>query len=289
MSVRTMARVWAGSRHGGTELLMLLAIADFADDEGNAYPAVQTLADKCRMGSRNANYILTALRESGELEVRLNEGPRGANRYRIVLESLGVQPISGVQAVAGVQCSSSTPAMGCTDPCNTVPHPLQPIADKPSLTTKETPGTTKKMRASKSRPMPEGFGVSDAVRAWAEREGFGLLEKHLEHFVGYAAAHGKTYVNWDQALMNAIRGNWAKLPAVPSKASGAPANWWQLAGFDGMHHANNHRCYEWNHQEFRDGQRISDARSAGRQRASLHSGFDQRDYREGIGPNGEIL
>ena len=33
MSVRTMARVWELSTHGGTELLMLLAIADFADDD----------------------------------------------------------------------------------------------------------------------------------------------------------------------------------------------------------------------------------------------------------------
>ena len=40
MSVRTMARVWEFSSHAGTDLLMLLALADFADDDGNAYPAV---------------------------------------------------------------------------------------------------------------------------------------------------------------------------------------------------------------------------------------------------------
>jgi len=37
MSVRTMARVWEQSQHAGTNLLMLLAIADFADDDGQAY------------------------------------------------------------------------------------------------------------------------------------------------------------------------------------------------------------------------------------------------------------
>ena len=36
MSVRTMAKVWESSRHAGSDLLMLLAIADFADDDGNA-------------------------------------------------------------------------------------------------------------------------------------------------------------------------------------------------------------------------------------------------------------
>jgi hypothetical protein len=33
----------------------------------------------------------------------------------------------------------------------------------------------------------------------------------LAHFVGYVKANGKTYADWDQALMNAIRGDWAKL------------------------------------------------------------------------------
>lgn len=84
MSVRTMARVWADSKHAGSELLMLLAIADFADDDGNAYPAVPTLAAKCRTTPRHANRLLSALRASGELEVRINEGPRGTNRYRVM-------------------------------------------------------------------------------------------------------------------------------------------------------------------------------------------------------------
>lgn len=85
MSVRTMARVWAESQQSGSHLLMLLAIADFADDDGNAYPSVTTLAEKCRMKARNAQVILAALRQSGELEVRENEGPRGTNLYCISL------------------------------------------------------------------------------------------------------------------------------------------------------------------------------------------------------------
>lgn len=62
MSVRTLSRVWDFSQHSGTHLLMMLAIADFADDDGRAYPAVPTLAKKCRMSSRNANLILAVLK-----------------------------------------------------------------------------------------------------------------------------------------------------------------------------------------------------------------------------------
>jgi hypothetical protein len=81
-----MARVWDLSKHKGSDLLMMLAIADFSDDDGRAYPSVQTLATKCRISStRHVNRILVVLRDSGELHVGISQGPRGTNLYRIVL------------------------------------------------------------------------------------------------------------------------------------------------------------------------------------------------------------
>lgn len=141
MSVRTMARVWAESKHSGTELLMLLAIADFSDDDGRAYPSVAGLAEKCRMKPRNANYILAALQASGELRVRLNQGPKGKNLYQIVFAAMargvqvsaGVQAGAGVQSCAGVQSVAQTPAMDCA-------KPLHPIAAEPSLNHQEPSG-----------------------------------------------------------------------------------------------------------------------------------------------------
>lgn len=150
-----MARVWAESSHAGSDLLMLLAIADFADDDGNAYPAVTTLAAKCRMKTRNANYVLSSLQASGELEVRINEGPRGTNRYRIVLGSaakglqrvagVGVQPIAGVQRPAGLQSSVATPAPQCS-------KPLHHSADEPSLNYQEPSSTSLSRRSSSGMP-----------------------------------------------------------------------------------------------------------------------------------------
>ncbi len=59
--------------------------------------------------------------------------------------------------------------------------------------------------------LPADFGISDAVREWAERERFGSLEAHLDAFKRKATAKGYTYVNWDAAFMEAIREDWAKL------------------------------------------------------------------------------
>ena len=139
MSVRTMARVWADSMHAGTELLMLLAIADFADDDGNAYPAVPTLAKKCRMSTRNANFILTALKVSGELEVRANEGPKGTNRYRIVPDSR-TSPLKRTSAPTPAKplkpTSPSPPEAGFTPPevhftLKPTSSPLKPASRNP--------------------------------------------------------------------------------------------------------------------------------------------------------------
>lgn len=67
-----------------------------------------------------------------------------------------------------------------------------------------------KPRARKTR-LPNDFGISQRVQQWAADKGHDRLKEHLEYFVGYVRANGKTYEDWDDALMNAIRGNWAKL------------------------------------------------------------------------------
>lgn len=131
MSVRTMAKVWDRSQHAGSELLMLLAIADFADDDGKAYPAVSTLATKCRMTGRNANLILAALRRSGELIVRQNEGPKGTNLYQIAhapTPEAGFTP----EERFTLKLTSPTPEAGFL-------KPLKPASDEPSVNHQEPP------------------------------------------------------------------------------------------------------------------------------------------------------
>jgi hypothetical protein len=39
MSIKVMSQVWEHSTRKGTRLLLLLALADFANDEGICYPA----------------------------------------------------------------------------------------------------------------------------------------------------------------------------------------------------------------------------------------------------------
>lgn len=70
-------------------------------------------------------------------------------------------------------------------------------------------------------PLPADFCISDAVMAWAEKNGHTNLRAHFDSFVGKARANGYTYVDWDQALQNAVRDDWAKLGQQQARASPA--------------------------------------------------------------------
>lgn len=137
MSVRAMAKVWELSSHSSRELLMLLAIADFADDDGRAYPAIGTLAKKCRMSSRNAMRILASLRNSGELQIGVNAGPRGCNTYRVLFAGMKREepatPLTRASPLTRV--SPLTDSSGRGDIQGRLP--LTPVSPEPSGTTKE--------------------------------------------------------------------------------------------------------------------------------------------------------
>jgi hypothetical protein len=235
MSVRTMARVWEHSQHSGSELLMLLAIADFADDEGRAYPSVDKLAQKCRMSSRNANFILSTLRGTGELEVRRNEGPRGTNLYRI---AAGVKPVSPLKPASSPE-AEFTPEEGFTlKPASVAPEagfpkPLKPASPEPSMNHQEPPESSadKPRRLPRSRrpditlktylqqcreegtkPVPD----THPVRAYCRDAG--IADEMLQvawcvfrEDYTTGTSKDKRYRDWPGHFHNAVRGCWAKL------------------------------------------------------------------------------
>lgn len=76
MSIKCMTRVWDYSTQKGSRLLLMLAIADYAHDDGTgARPSTRTLARKTRMSQQNVLTLINRCEESGELAV-----VRGRNR-----------------------------------------------------------------------------------------------------------------------------------------------------------------------------------------------------------------
>lgn len=126
-----MSQVWEHSKASGSALLVLLAVSDFANDSGVAFPAVETLATKARMSERNCRYALDSLVATGELAIERNAGPRGCNLFR-------VQTLQGVQTLAGVQSlQGCNPSLGGVQ--TLAGGRVQTLAPEPSLTVKEPP------------------------------------------------------------------------------------------------------------------------------------------------------
>jgi len=83
MSIRVMSRVWKSSRAKGGELLVLLGIADHADDHGYAFPSVSTLAQKARLTVRQVQRVLKQLVARGELQIQKGKGPHGCHLFLV--------------------------------------------------------------------------------------------------------------------------------------------------------------------------------------------------------------
>ena len=77
MSVAAVTSVWKDSSAKGADLLVLLAIADYAEDDGrNSWATETKLATKSRMTERGVRNILRRLVKMGELAIEKNDGGR---------------------------------------------------------------------------------------------------------------------------------------------------------------------------------------------------------------------
>ena len=64
---------------------MLLAIADFGNDQHQAWPSMKTLTRKTALGERTVHRAIAQLIKMGELRIEYNAGPGLCNLYQVVL------------------------------------------------------------------------------------------------------------------------------------------------------------------------------------------------------------
>lgn len=105
MSIKVLSHVWEHSQLSGTELLMLLAIADNADDDGICWYSVKSLAAKARVSPRQAKRLINQIEESGELVVKRYLGRQKTATYVITLPGLPQCSIEEAEAIRKVRTS----------------------------------------------------------------------------------------------------------------------------------------------------------------------------------------
>jgi len=85
MSIKIMSKVWEQSSHEGSPLLLLLALADHASDDGVCWPGIPRLAYKTRKTERHTKRLLIKLEKSGEVYIAREVGRGNTNMYYITL------------------------------------------------------------------------------------------------------------------------------------------------------------------------------------------------------------
>jgi hypothetical protein len=192
LSIEVMTWAWKHSRASGTDLLVLLALADWSNDGGFSWPSITVLAKKTRVSERTVQRSITALEGLLELKVFDSTGGRNTNEYQILQGCQSVTP--GVTPVAARGDTHDTPGVTPVSPntsidtsIDTSESPLPPTEDQIDLNLNPIPFLEQTCRRHGIKHVKlDKFGkdlLNEADRSGPMRVVFragllGILEEH---------------------------------------------------------------------------------------------------------------
>ncbi len=190
MSIAVSSQVWEYSRQKSGNLLVLLAIADHADERGIAWPGIPLLARKTRLSERHVRRCLISLAVADELETFPNASPIGGPLYRIRLEHLA--------DFRTAKPTQLTPVSGSED-VDVTPSIREPSEETSLETDSSMPGRFQRGNIS-LRPK-----LDEVLR-------FASQEKHMDPAIaetwwhdyracGWIDSHGRSIIEWQSALI----------------------------------------------------------------------------------------
>lgn len=89
MGIQATSTVWKYSKSRMADRLVLLAIAEHANDSGRCWPSTSRLAEMTGLDIRSIRRSVTRLIALGELEADRRGGKARSSKYRILLPILG--------------------------------------------------------------------------------------------------------------------------------------------------------------------------------------------------------
>lgn len=146
MSVKVFSLVWEGFLGAGSDLLVMLALADWSDDSGRCWPSIPSIARKVRLSPDQARRVVHRLIKNDFLTVTAGKnGGRSSRRYLIKMDrltpSMDATPCADARGSANARPplapKQGHPLHSCAS--RTVNEPLmnrQLIADEPPVCSK---------------------------------------------------------------------------------------------------------------------------------------------------------
>ena len=97
MSIKVMTLVWERFPASGSELLAMLALADWCNDKGGSlHPSMKTVASKIRVSEKQARRLVRGFEQQGYLSVVGNAyggAPGTTKQFRLNVEKLAALPL----------------------------------------------------------------------------------------------------------------------------------------------------------------------------------------------------
>lgn len=207
MSIKVMSLVWENFPRGGSDKLVMLAMADWCNDQGGSlHPSHAAVAKKCCMSRVQAQRIIRLLEQDGWLTVVGNQyggAPGATKQYRLNVEKLsakdGYQDDTGIASDTGI-----TKDTGITQVRDGYHPGAQTGITGDTQTTIEPSRTTSNKSCAPATRLPEDWMPSDEDVQFCRK-----TRPDLDPFV----------------VADGFRDYWIAVPGVKGKKASWPATW----------------------------------------------------------------
>ncbi|EAB2382274.1 helix-turn-helix domain-containing protein [Salmonella enterica] len=184
MSMNLMAKAMSIKVGNPLRKLVLIKLADNANDEGECWPSYQHIADQCEVSRSTVKIHIRALEDMGLLkrEFRRKGELNQSNVFYLTLDN--AQQIPPESGGAGADRGGAG-----ADPRTY--HSFEPV--KEPLERKKKPSS-----------MPEGFSPSASHQKMAEEFGISLQDE-FDKFTDHHLSKGSKFIDWSRALNTWLR------------------------------------------------------------------------------------
>ncbi|EBS7028567.1 helix-turn-helix domain-containing protein [Salmonella enterica] len=177
MSMNLMAKAMSIKVGNPLRKLVLIKLADNANDEGECWPSYQHIADQCEVSRSTVKSHIRALEDMGLLkrEFRRKGELNQSNVFYLTLDNAQQNP----------------PESGGAGADPRTYHSFEPV--KEPLERKKKPSS-----------MPEGFSPSASHQKMAEEFGISLQDE-FDKFTDHHLSKGSKFIDWSRALNTWLR------------------------------------------------------------------------------------
>ncbi|EEC0162510.1 helix-turn-helix domain-containing protein [Salmonella enterica subsp. enterica] len=222
MSMNLMAKAMSIKVGNPLRKLVLIKLADNANDNGECWPSYQHIADHCECSKSAVKEHISALIKLGlmtkENRVGVNNGKGNtSNVYRLHLTSTPVPPESTPPVPP--KSTGGSPKSTPVPPESTPPVPPAGTRTSHSFEPVKEPLDNKKKLSS----MPEGFSPSASHQKMAEEYGISLQEE-FDKFTDHHISKGSKFIDWNRALNTWLRNAKGFQKSRPSNSFSKPSS-----------------------------------------------------------------